>query len=82
VAWLIDGSRIRNSISYGRMDPNSGWSPIGFDDYNGNGHADLLWFNVYNNQVQSWSIDKNGVLHHTNYPNVPQSSVWKLEVPK
>jgi hypothetical protein len=82
LAWLIDGGRIRNGISYGRMDPKNGWSPIGFDDYNGNGHADLLWFNIFNNQVQSWSTDKNGVLQYTNYPNVPQSSVWKLEVPR
>ena len=82
VAWLINGASLLQSVSYGTVAPSSGWAPIGFDDFNGDGRIDLLWQNTFSNATVAWLLNGNGVLQTADYGSVPPSSVWQIKIPR
>ena len=82
VAWLINGASLLQSVSYGTVAPSSGWAPIGFDDFNGDGRIDLLWQNTFSNATVAWLLNGNGVLQTADYGSAPPSSVWQIKIPR
>ena len=75
-AWLVDGSRVLQSASYGTVPPSSGWTPLGVGDFNGDGRTDLLWYNVYTGEVAVWLLDGGGLLQSAPYGTVQLNSGW------
>jgi hypothetical protein len=62
--WLLDGQGnvLANPIL--SMTCGSGCSPpwqiVGVGDFNGDGHADVLWFNASTGQLGYWLLDGQG----------------------
>ncbi|MEW6299387.1 MAG: VCBS repeat-containing protein [Thermodesulfobacteriota bacterium] len=81
-AWLINGSRVLQTASYGTVAPTTGWVPIGLDDFNGDGRADVFWFKSFENTTSVWFLDGGRVLQTVSYGNVPPSSVWQVQIPR
>jgi hypothetical protein len=81
-AWLINGGSFSQGVSYGALDPKLGWSPIGLDDFNGDGRIDLFWYNIFTNATTAWLLNGAGILQVANYSSVPASSVWQVKIPR
>ncbi len=77
-SWLLSGGTVLQSTQYGSAVPNSGWSPIGLKDVNGDGRADLLWYNSNDGAVSSWLINGGGVFQTGVYGALAPSSGWAL----
>jgi hypothetical protein len=58
--WYINGVNVANKIIKGTLPPKDNWFPIGINDLNGNGSADILLFNPYYGSVSAW-LDNGGV---------------------
>ena len=80
--WLLDGGRLLQAASYGTVPPNSGWTPVGFDDFNGDGRVDVFWYNIFSSDTVTWLLDGSRVLQNPSYGSVPHSSVWQVQIPR
>lgn len=79
--WLINGSQIFQYASLGVVPPDSGWIPIGSDDFNGDGRTDILWRNTFTDDVVAWLM--NGTTYQDQpYQKVPPSSMWQIRIPQ
>ena len=82
VVWLLNGGTILQSASYGAVALNSGWTLIGFDDFNGDGQTDLLWYHVFSNAIAPWLLDGTRISQNPSFGNLPPSSVWQAQIPR
>jgi hypothetical protein len=67
--WLMSGTSIAQSGSLGIVSPNSGWMPIGVNDINKDGKADVLWSNVNTGALNVWFTGVKSVLLGSLTPN-------------
>lgn len=81
-SWLISGGQVLQYTSYGSNAPQLGWVPVGLDDFNGDGRSDLLWRNGFDNTSIVWLLDGPALVQQVSFPNVPQSSLWQLHIPR
>ncbi|HKF68405.1 MAG TPA: N,N-dimethylformamidase beta subunit family domain-containing protein, partial [Vicinamibacterales bacterium] len=62
--WLLDGQG--NVIAAPNLSLTCGsgcsppWQVVGVGDFNGDGHADVLWFNASTGQLSEWLLDGQG----------------------
>ena len=77
-AWLTDGTKVFQNISYGQVDPNTKWFPISFGDFNGDSRTDLLWYNIESGDIIAWLINGSTILQQTYYGAVLPASGWTL----
>jgi hypothetical protein len=62
--WLLDGQG--NVIATPILSRTCGsgcspqWQVVGVGDFNGDGHADVLWFNASTGQLSEWLLDGQG----------------------
>lgn len=75
-AWLINGSTILQKVPYGKKAPNKGWTPIGLDDFNGDGRGDVLWYNAYTGGVVAWLSKDSSGFQAAKYGAIPINSGW------
>lgn len=81
-AWFLNERDVLGTVGYGvAEDSNAGWSVNGFDDFNGDGRADLLWRNFFDNRTKAWLLGDSRVLEAPFYEDVQPSSLWLLEIP-
>jgi hypothetical protein len=64
VEWLLDGQGnviatpiVSGTCGAGCSPP---WQVVGVADFNGDGHADVLWFNASTGQLSEWLLDGQG----------------------
>ena len=77
-AWFLSEGGVIGEVGYGTAgDPSAGWTAIALDDVNGDGRADLLWYNNRTGQLMVWLLNENGVLQTVDYPTVDISAGWK-----
>jgi hypothetical protein len=59
--WTMNGSTITSSqtITYqgSAVTPDSSWSVVGIGDFNGDGHADILWRQAGTNTLAEWQMN-------------------------
>jgi hypothetical protein len=79
--WLINGESVSKSLSYGKLAPTDGWTPMGLDDFNGDGRIDIIWINAFTNATRTWLLNSSGILKTANYGSLPASSVWQVKIP-
>jgi len=82
VVWLLDGPVILQAASYGTVPPNEGWTPVGCDDFNGDGRTDLLWSHLFTSNTATWLLDGSRVLQGVSYGTLPPNSVWQPHIPR
>jgi hypothetical protein len=62
--WLLDGQGNVSATHSLSMTCGSGcypqWQVVGVGDFNGDGHADVLWFNASTGQLSEWLLDGQG----------------------
>jgi hypothetical protein len=89
--WYLNGTDFASGASIqnaGRVDPNSGWQPIGVGQFSGSsssvntlsGTIEILWRNQSSDQTAAWSIS-NGSFAGATYldlPSLGSNSEWKL----
>jgi hypothetical protein len=75
-AWLLNGNNPPQMVTFGTLSPESGWLPIGAKDVNGDGTADLFWYNIHAGGVSAWLIGDNKVLQSVSYGTIAPSTGW------
>jgi hypothetical protein len=69
--WLLDGQG--NVIATPGLSISCGsgcypqWQVVGVGDFNGDGHADVLWFNANTGALGEWLLDGEGNVVATPY---------------
>ena len=70
-AWFMKGNVLVNDVSFTNdYKVRSEWEVLGFSN------ATVLWRNINDNSVVTWSIGRNGISKLTFLPSVPQE--WKV----
>jgi hypothetical protein len=59
--WILSGGAVSQAVSLGAVDPASGWAPIAVEDFNGDHHGDLIWYNAFSGVIATWVL-QNGLL--------------------
>src|SRR6516162_8298954 len=52
--WLMNGASVIGGGSPGSVTPSAGWLVVGTGDVNGDGNADIFWYNSITGQVVIW----------------------------
>lgn len=60
VIWFMSGATIQNSTATHFYPPLPDWSIVAMCDLNGDGHADVMWWNKTTGQWIPWMLDVNG----------------------
>jgi hypothetical protein len=76
VAWFLNADSQPQIVSYGQYAPNSGWTPLGARDVNGDGCADVFWYNRNTGSIVAWFINGSARLAQVSYLAVPPTSGW------
>jgi hypothetical protein len=62
--WLLDGQGNVLATPILFLTCGAGcypqWQVVGVGDFNGGGHADVLWFNANNGELSEWLLDGQG----------------------
>src|SRR5215831_9689330 len=58
-AWQVDRVLYRLALTCG-PECSPPWQVVGVGDFNGDGHADVLWFNANTGQLGAWLLDGQG----------------------
>lgn len=74
--WLLNGGTVLSAASYGVVPPNSGWTPLGFKDVNGDGRADILWRHAQSGQLYIWLLNGGSILQAGSYGTVAAATGW------
>lgn len=64
IIYLLDGISILQVGWLPQVSPYSGWMPIDASDLNGDGRADLLWYNVFTGELHVWLLDGVNLIHY------------------
>src|SRR5215475_13726345 len=63
-AWLLDGQGNVIAMSFLSWSCGPGcsppWQPVGVGDFNGDGHADVLWLDASSGALVEWLLDGQG----------------------
>ena len=61
--WEMNGlTQIPGGSAAVGPNPGPGWAEIGTGDFNGDGHADILWQNASNGQAAIWEMNGTNVI--------------------
>lgn len=72
----MNGATILQKTSYGGLSPKLGWSPYGLADFNNDGKFDMLWYNSYTGDIQSWNINGTTVINKRLWGTLSPSTGW------
>jgi len=76
LAWLMNGASMPKTQAYASIKPDQLWIPYGLGDFDGNGKADVFWWNTGNGQTSAWLMNGTNTPTYVTYYNVPDSSGW------
>jgi hypothetical protein len=76
--WFLDGLRLIGTAATGVAHPSTGWVPMAAEDFNGDGHADILWVNSFDGNVVAWLLHAGQLAQTPAYGTVPATSGWTL----
>lgn len=71
--WLINGSVLSNIVRWGADNIKDGLGIAGFNDFNGDGRSDILWYNSITGNIKAW-ITGGGIV---NYGTGSPSAGWQ-----
>lgn len=76
LAWLMHGANNPTTQTYYSVARASSWIPWGLGDFDGNGKADVFWWNPVTQQTSAWLMNGTNNPQNVNYDPVPDSSGW------
>src|SRR5262249_48664202 len=84
--WLMNGSTIASSanVTFGGsvVTPDSTWSVAGISDFNGDGHADVLWRQSTTGSLVEWQMNGSTIVSSSNVTSgggaVTPDSTWSV----
>ncbi len=74
--WLINGTSVLQTASYGVVPRDSGWVPVATEEFNADGRTDLLWYNLNTGSLSVWLLDGGRLLEAVGIGEVSRSSGW------
>jgi hypothetical protein len=74
--WLLNATQVTKTASYGALDRNAGWAPVGIRDFNADGRADLLWRNGYTGELRIWMLNGGVVTRAVTIGTVSPAFGW------
>jgi hypothetical protein len=66
-AALLSENGLLQTVNYPPTDPSTGWSPAAVDDFNADGRADVLWFNIVNRTFAATFLSEEGIVGGAEY---------------
>jgi hypothetical protein len=77
--WIMNGDQTPQYTAGTTVSPSSGWAFQGVGDFNGDGKADLFWYNPITGETSAWLMNGGQSPQYISYANVPYSSGWILQ---
>ena len=75
--WLMRGLAMPKTRAILAEAPSSGWQPWGVGGFDGDGRADILWYDPALNRSAIWFMD-GAVLRHADLVSATPDSSWGL----
>jgi hypothetical protein len=82
LAWLTHPNGTVSAVNYPSVSAANGWFMNGIDDFNADGNADLLWYNVFSNQTLAWLLNGGKIISQPSFGVVAKPSVWNFKIPR
>jgi hypothetical protein len=82
--WLMDGTTVKDVVSYAPVPYGWRWREQGVGDFNGDGKADILWWDSVTGNTYVWMMDAGPTVidGETGYTSVLASPSWHVEDPR
>jgi predicted nucleotidyltransferase len=76
--WLMNGTSVVSSTIVGNVAANLTWAIAGTGDFDGNGHADILWREAATGDVAIWLMNGTAVISKAVVGNVAANLTWSI----
>ncbi len=74
--WMLSGVTVSQAVSIGAADPATGWAPVAAEDFNGDHHGDLLWYNAFTGVLATWILQNGQPIQYMATGVNPPNSGW------